>query len=211
LSGGRITRPMMSHGGNALRVANAILAWIAAAGVLLASATAGSAASQRSADMLFASVPRIAGGYFIDFRARPSTYIGHTYIVYGRIDARGRLVDPHYAGLIPFKQPWRGLFVPIQASVQQYIDDTRRTPSAIYRVPLTAGQYRAVVRRVEYLRAQDRVWHAVFLNCNDFANQIAETLDMLHPPSTMPPPMWVALFRLLNEGRNDRANSAKRQ
>jgi hypothetical protein len=202
---------MMSHEGNALRVANAILASVVSAGLLLAGVTAGSAASQHGADMLFASVPRVGGGYFIDFRARPSSYIGHTYIVYGRIDASGRLVETHYAGLIPFKQPWRGLFVPIQASVQQYIDDTRRIPNAIYRVRLTAERYRAVVQRVEYLRAQDRVWHAVFLNCNDFANQIAETLDMLHPPSTMPPPMWVGLFRLLNEGRNDRASSAKRQ
>jgi hypothetical protein len=184
---------------NALRVANAILASVVSAGLLLASATVGSAASQRNTDMLFAEVPRVGGGYFIDFRARPSSYIGHTYIVYGRIDASGRLVETHYAGLIPFGQPWRGLFVPIEASVQEYIDDTRRTPSAIYRVRLTAGQYRAVVQRVEYLRAQDRVWHAVFLNCNDFANQIAETLGMLHPPSTMPPPMWVGLFRLLNE------------
>ena len=182
-----------------MRVANAILALVIFAGLVLAGTTAGSATSRDSAEMLFAEVPRVGGGYFIDFRARPGTYIGHTYIVYGRIDASGRLVETHYAGLIPFKQPWRGLFVPIEASVQQYIDDTRRIPNAIYRVRLTAEQYRAVARRVEYLRGQDRVWHAVFLNCNDFANQIAETLGMLHPPSTMPPPMWVALFRLLNE------------
>jgi hypothetical protein len=115
---------MMSHEGNALRVADAILASVVSAGLSLASLAVGSAASQHSANMLFGAVPGVGSGYFIDFRARPSTYIGHTYIVYGRIDASGRLIETHYAGLIPFKQPWRGL--PIQASVQQYIDDTRR-------------------------------------------------------------------------------------
>ena len=31
--------------------------------------------------------------YFIDFRARRSTYIGHTYIIYFRTDAAGRTLE----------------------------------------------------------------------------------------------------------------------
>jgi hypothetical protein len=199
LSGGRITRPVMSHEGSAVCVAKGIQASVVSAGLLLASITASLAASQQNTDRLFVEMPRVGSGYFIDFRARPNVYIGHTYIVYGRIDASGRLIETHYAGLTPFKDPWRGLFVPIRASVTKYIDDTRKTPNAIYRRRLTPAQYRLVVQKVEYLRARDRVWQAVFLNCNDFANQIADTLGMPRPPSTMPPPMWVGLLRLLNE------------
>jgi len=39
--------------------------------------------------------------YFVDFRARFSSRIGHTFIAYGRIDRRGRIVEERYAGLYP--------------------------------------------------------------------------------------------------------------
>ena len=39
--------------------------------------------------------------YFIEFRSRPSTYIGHTYIVYGRTDASGRILEVRYRRVHP--------------------------------------------------------------------------------------------------------------
>jgi hypothetical protein len=137
--------------------------------------------------------------YFIDFRSRPSSYIGHTYVVYFRVDPGGRVTEYHYAGLIPEQDVWDGIFGPIRASVRRYKDDTRFAPNALYRRQLTAAEYRRVSRVVQKLRTSQRRWHVVFFNCNDFAIEVAEALDMRRPPSLLPPSVWVTMLRKFNE------------
>lgn len=180
-----------------MRVSIAARALAIAAG-LWAGATGGAAIAQRASDQIVAEVPWSHTGYFIDFRARPSTYIGHTYIVYGRIDENGRTVEMRFAGLIPEEDGWKGLVVPVRATVRRYIDDTRLTPTTIYRRRLTAAEYRRVVRTVDYLHATEHQWHALFQNCNDFGGQIADTLGLWRPPTIMPPSVWVETLRSLN-------------
>ena len=44
---------------------------------------------------------RLAGApYFVDFRARRGALFGHTFIVYGRLDANGEPLGAEYAGTI---------------------------------------------------------------------------------------------------------------
>jgi hypothetical protein len=137
--------------------------------------------------------------YFIDFRARSSKYIGHTYIVYGHADASGRVIELHHAGLVPEEDVWNGLFSPIRAAVRKYKDDMRLPPTVIYRRRLTAAEFRRVGRAVQFLRAKQRQWHVIFFNCNDFGIEIAEVLGLRRPPSLMPPRVWVSGLRALNE------------
>jgi hypothetical protein len=137
--------------------------------------------------------------YFIEFRSRPSTYIGHTYIIYGRTDATGRILDVRYAGLIPEVDAWKGLIVPVAGSVRKYEDDTLLKPDTIYGRSLTAAEYAAVARTVRIMQQTQRHWHVIFQNCNDFAIEIAEALGMRRPHSVMPPSVWVSTLRLLNE------------
>jgi hypothetical protein len=137
--------------------------------------------------------------YFIDFRARRSTYIGHTFITYFRTDAGGRVVEDHHAGLIPEEDVWNGVFSPIRAAIRKYKDDTRLPATVIYRRELTAAEFNRVGRAVRLLRANERQWHLIFYNCNDFAIEIAEALGMRRPPSLLPPSVWVGSLRLLNE------------
>ena len=137
--------------------------------------------------------------YFIEFRSRPSTYIGHTYIVYGRTDATGRILDVRYAGFIPGVDAWKGLIVPVAGSVQKYEDDVLLKPDTIYGRSLTAAEYAVVARAVRMAQKTQRQWHVIFQNCNDFAIVIAEALNMRRPPSLMPPSVWVATLRMLNE------------
>ena len=143
--------------------------------------------------------PVAAGSYFIDFRARPSGYIGHTYIVYGRIDSGGRVAELHYAGLIPEHDPLGGLFVPIQATVRKYRDDTRFLPTTIYRRQLSAAEYQRVTSTVSRIKATEHHWHAVFQNCNSFAVDVANVLGLARPPSLLPPSVWVGMLQRLNE------------
>jgi hypothetical protein len=137
--------------------------------------------------------------YFIDFRARRSSYIGHTYIVYFRVDASGRVIEKHHAGLIPEEDVWEGMIAPIRATIRRYKDDTRLPPTAIYRRQLTAAEFHRVGRAIRFLKARQRRWHAVFFNCNDFGIEIAEALGLRRPPSLLPPSMWVGTLRLLND------------
>jgi len=137
--------------------------------------------------------------YFIEFRARPSSFVGHTYVVYGRTDAAGRILNQHYAGLIPDGRDWKGLFVPIPASVREHKDDVRLKPDMVYRRPLSAAEYATVWRTVRFLRNNEREWHLIFQNCNDFAIVLAEAVGLRRPPSLMFPIQWVSTLRALNE------------
>jgi len=138
--------------------------------------------------------------YFIEFRARPGQYIGHTYVLYGRTDAAGRILEVHRAGLLPDGDAVAGAFLPIAAAVSKDKDkdDTRQKPSAVYRRPLSTTEYARVSRAVTMLRGNERQWHLIFQNCNDFGIMVAEALDLRRPPSLMPPSMWVGLLRALN-------------
>lgn len=136
--------------------------------------------------------------YFIDFRARRSAYIGHTYIIYFRTSADGRLIEERHAGLVPEENVWNGIFSPIRAAIRKYKDDTRLPPTVIYRRELSAAEYARVDRAVRMLRASEHRWHVIFYNCNDFAIEIAEALGLRRPPSLMPPSMWVGLLKAIN-------------
>ena len=138
--------------------------------------------------------------YFIDFRARPATHIGHTYVVYGRLAANGRVIELHYAGLVPEEDVFRGLLGTIRASVRMSEEDATLPPTAIYRRELTAAGYRQVALTVRYLQAVEHRWQALAYNCNSFGGAVADALGLRHPPSLMPPRDWVNNLRLLNEG-----------
>jgi len=138
--------------------------------------------------------------YFIDFRARNATYIGHTYIVYFRVDAKGRVVEQHHTGLVPEENVWNGIVSPIRATIRKYKDDARLPTTMIYRRELSAAEYARVVRAVHFLQAHEHQWHLVFYNCNDFAIEVAEVLEMRRPPSLLPPSVWVGMLRILNGG-----------
>jgi hypothetical protein len=136
--------------------------------------------------------------YFIEFRARPSTYIGHTFIVYGRLGANGEVVERRIAGLIPEVDAFRGLIFPVHGSVREYKDDTRLPARVVYRLRLSAAQYTRVAATVRQMQATEHRWHALFFNCNDFAIEIAEALKLWRPPSLLPPDVWVASLRAMN-------------
>jgi hypothetical protein len=172
-----------------LRVASPARALIfAAAGWLLAVGFSGDAFAQQSGER-----------YFIDFRARKSAHIGHTYLVYFRVDASGHVAEQHHAGLVPEEDVWNGVFSPIRAAIRKYKDDTRMPATAIYRRELSAAEFERVGRAVRMLKASEHRWHLIFYNCNDFAIEIAEALGLWRPPSLLPPSVWVGMLRKLNE------------
>jgi hypothetical protein len=137
--------------------------------------------------------------YFVDFHARGTNQLGHTFVVYGRMDAQSRVIEQHHAGLVPQTDGLAGVLLPVSARIEQEKDDTRLPTVALYRRKVSAADYARVSRLVAYMRRDTRQWSGVFLNCNDFGIQVAETLGLRRPPSLMPPSMWVGMLRLLND------------
>jgi hypothetical protein len=147
--------------------------------------------------------PRTAGraGYFVDFRSRPGYLFGHTFIVYGRLDARGRPHDTHLSGIYPTDGQAGlivGSLIPVRASVRGVEDDFSERPTNIYRKRLSPAQYARLERVVGGLKRSEREWDLLFKNCNDFAITVAKGMDMTTPPSWLLPYYFVGGMRLLN-------------
>src|SRR4029077_12732112 len=64
-----------------------------------------------------------ANNHFIEFRSRYALTYGHTYVVFGRLDAQGSMIDPEVAGLAPASPnaaPYvMGHFIPVPATTGQ--------------------------------------------------------------------------------------------
>lgn len=142
-------------------------------------------------------------GHFVEFHARPGALWGHTFIVYGRRDTGGRIVEAHRAGLYPDggrAALIMGSFVPVAATVQAVPGDYSERPSAIYRRNLTAAEYAHLKRTVARLRARERAWHMVMFNCNDFGILVARELGLAAPPNMLVPNAWVRTLAAINGG-----------
>jgi hypothetical protein len=140
-------------------------------------------------------------GHFVDFRSRPGYLFGHTFIVYGRLDARGRPRDSRLAGIYPTDGQAGlivGSLIPVRASVRGVEDDFSERPNNIYRRRLSPAQYARLKRVVGGLKRSEREWDLLFKNCNDFAIAVAKGMDMATPPSWLLPYYFVGGMRVLN-------------
>jgi hypothetical protein len=141
---------------------------------------------------------QVGGGYFVEFRARRGlTPFGHSYIVYGRLNAQGDMIAPQVVGFSDGDPTSTHLFVE-RALVGPLDRDFKDTPTAVYRRRLTATQFDQLSSKVRQFRRAQLPYHFFFLNCEDFAGEIAESIGLRRPPSLVPPMAYVAWLRVLN-------------
>lgn len=136
---------------------------------------------------LTASHVRKGDPYYIEFRYRlsPAILSGHMYDVFGRLDANGVPITRQYIGLFPAGSLiglYAGAIVPMPGEVKPSILDCNITPSAAYRVSLTAAQYQALLTNVRQVLAHPPRWHMEAFNCNHFAAGLGSVAG-LKPPS----------------------------
>jgi hypothetical protein len=180
---------------------------------ILITLTCGSAAARGRSKALSAraSIPeRVSAperrsaddGYFVEFRSRPGYLFGHTYLVYGRMDSRGRRISEKYAGSYPIDGQ-RGLIigsvVPVPSSVRGVKEDYEERPSNIYRRRLSPAEYARLKAVIRHVSANDRHWNLLFANCNDFAIEVAHGMGLTTPPSWVLPEVFIAGLREMNE------------
>jgi len=139
--------------------------------------------------------------YFVDFHARRGqSLVGHAFIVYGRLNAGGKILQAQVAGHFPSgRYPWKGIFVPVRGSGGHSKYDFVEPSLDIYRRRLTPAEFRQLSTMVRQLKAIDPAYHLIFFNCNDFVGEAAESIGLRRPPSVMLPATYVGWLRALNE------------
>lgn len=145
------------------------------------------------------------GRYFIEFRSRYALTYGHTYVVFGRLDRAGQMINPEVAGLAPASTspvPYvLGHYVPVPSETGWTDGDLEdRYRSASWRVMLSEGEYQKVVAYIRKLKASSPVWHAVLYNCNAFVADIAKSMGYKTPNTLLRPQQFIVKLREMNGG-----------
>jgi hypothetical protein len=152
--------------------------------------------------------------YFVEFRARSAASYGHMYVIYGRVNGRGEIVQSDIAGLHPAGDSsscencsvvsWmlgHVLFVPAETGASDG-DLEEKYVSARYRVMMDAATFKKVSAYIGKLKAESPVWNALWRNCVSFGNGIAGQLGLKTPGFVwLPPKDYVEDLRELNGGK----------
>ena len=151
--------------------------------------------------------------YFIDFRSRSAESYGHSFVVYGKLDANGHIpydrkgvlihsmtevagLHPASTSNIPYSL---GHFVPVPSETGASDGDTEiQYMTANYRIDLTPEQYADIVGYIKGLQASSPVWHAVAYNCSAFIGDIAKHMGMKTPNPLLFPENYIHSLEKMN-------------
>lgn len=153
----------------------------------------------------------LAKPYYIEFRARAALTYGHTFSMFGQLNAKGEIVTKEVVGLHPFTEssiPWMiGHLVTVPSETGPSDGDTEDVyVLARFHVALSADEYKEVVAFIRQLAANSPSWHAVLYNCNAFVGSIARFMGFKTPDSPLLlPKEYIDSLRDLNIGRSDLA------
>jgi len=143
--------------------------------------------------------------HFIEFRSRYALTYGHTYVVFGRADKNGNMINPEVAGLAPASadpsQYVLGHVIPVPATTGATDGDLEEPyRSASWRVMLTDDEYADAVAYIRKLQASTRLWEATVYNCNAFVADIARHMGYKTPGIWLRPQQFVTNLRQMNTG-----------
>ena len=155
-------------------------------------------------------VSRLAGRYFVDFRARTAASYGHAFVWYGRLNAHGKVGLIEVAGLHPASNdpiPYIiGHVFPVPSETgKSYGDLDEEYLTANYRVYLSEADARRVFAYIKYKQETSPLWLAGVYNCTAFIADIATYMGLKTPltGTWMYPEDFVNNLRDLNNGREE--------
>jgi hypothetical protein len=153
------------------------------------------------------AAPKDAGQYFVEFRARYALSYGHTFLVHGRLNAKGQVGElsaKNVAGFHPAgdgPELWTvGHLMPVPAETGPSDGDLEEEyVSARYRVLVSEGEYRRVAAYIKSKQASSTPWHAVLYNCNAWIGDVARFMGLKAPDSHwLLPADYINAMRRLN-------------
>ncbi|KQV25350.1 hypothetical protein ASC97_25430 [Rhizobium sp. Root1203] len=145
----------------------------------------------------------VAYSHFIEFRSRYALTYGHTYVVFGRVDANGNMIDPEVAGLAPASPdaaPYViGHVIPVPATTGQTDGDLEEQyRSASWRVMLSDDEYSNVVAFIRKQQGNSHFWQASVDNCNNWVGEIARHMGYKTPSIWLRPQQFITELREMN-------------
>lgn len=143
---------------------------------------------------LTASRVRAGDPAYMEVRSRATVSIptGHTYVVFGRLDAKGNPVTRQYIGLFPKGGAvgfYAGSVASIDADLAPDITDCSYRVNSAYRVSLTEDQYARLLGKVRSALASPPKWRMFGSNCNTFAVSLGSVAG-LRAPSNIDQPSF---------------------
>lgn len=158
---------------------------------------------------------RLAGRYFVDFRARTAATYGHAFVWYGRLNAQGHVGLVDVAGLHPASDspiPYViGHVFPVPSETgKSYGDLDEEYLTANYRVYLSEADARRVFAYIRHKQESSPVWIAGVYNCTAFIADIASYMGLQTPVAAtwMYPEDMVNKLKEMNGGRQEVALAA---
>jgi hypothetical protein len=130
------------------------------------------------------------GRYYIEFRSRSALSYGHTFAMFGRLNANGSIATREVAGLHPATEspvPWMmGHLVPVVSETGPSDGDLEdQYTTARHRLTMDKARYDEMVAFIRQLQASSPMWHAVFYNCNAFVGDIARHMGLRPPDNSL--------------------------
>jgi hypothetical protein len=155
-------------------------------------------------------VSKLAGRYFIDFRARTAASYGHAFVWYGRLNGHGKIGLIEVAGLHPASDspvPYiLGHIMPVPSETgKSYGDLDEQYLTANYRVYLSEADAKQVFAYIKHKQESSPLWMASIYNCTAFLADIAAYIGLRAPPGStwMYPEDFINKLRDLNGGRQE--------
>lgn len=145
--------------------------------------------------------------YFIEFRSRYALSYGHSFVIFGRMNQSGKMINPQVAGLHPASDsvvPYiLGHFIPVPAETGWSDGDLEdKYRSAYWRVMLNEAEYNNAVAKIRKVQARSPVWHAAVYNCNAFVASVARSMGYKTPSIWLMPQQFMTKLREMNGGPN---------
>jgi hypothetical protein len=172
---------------------------VAVVAALVAFAASG-AAQEPGAPAKPATAP--SAGHYIEFRAASIGTYGHSYVVYGRLNARGEPADTHYTDRHPvgnYGLMAIGHVLPVPANTRWNPEVLKLPISSSYRHKLTAAQYQNLLREIRVAQAEKSpTWQAIANNCNHYAARLARAAGLKAPDDLQLSYGFVPSLRALN-------------
>jgi hypothetical protein len=160
---------------------------------------------------------RLAGRYFVDFRARTAASYGHAFIWYGRLNDHGKVGQIEVAGLHPASDsviPYiLGHIMPVPSETgKSYGDLDEQYLTASYRVYLNEADAKKVFAYIQQKQASSPIWIAEAVNCTSFLADVATFMGLRAPAGAalIYPENLVNKLRELNGGRQEVTLAANR-
>jgi len=141
--------------------------------------------------------------YFVEFRSRYALSYGHSFVIFGRVNSAGQVVDREVAGLHPTSYaalPYIvGHVVPVPAETGASdgdLEDAYR--SASWRVMLNKAQYDNAVASIRKIQKSSPVWNGMTYNCNAFVASVARSMGYKTPNILLRPQLFMTQLREMN-------------